>query len=258
MFFLKKLDFFSEGCTLMRTNITKGIKMEMCIVGEGDPFVLVKLKKGETVQCESNAMVAMDAALELKGKMSGGFFAAVSRKMLNDESFFTQEISAPIMDGEVLLASELIGDAQVLTVGEKQYCLSDGAFIAASSTIGFRNKTQNIGKALIGGTGGFFIMETTGYGSIAISGFGTIFELNIEPNSPMIIDNYHIVAWDSTLKYSMSISTQKSGFLKNLVNSMTSGEGLVTRFEGRGTVYVCSRNRGSFINWIASSHGHAQ
>jgi len=33
---------------------------------------------------------------------------------------------------------------------------------------------------------------------------------------------------------------------------MTSGEGVVNRFSGNGTVYVCSRNRGGFLNWILS------
>ena len=33
--------------------------MEFSIVGQGDPFLHVKLNKGEKIQCESNAMVMM-------------------------------------------------------------------------------------------------------------------------------------------------------------------------------------------------------
>lgn len=52
---------------------------------------------------------------------------------------------------------------------------------------------------MFGGTGGFFIGETSGQGKLAISGFGTIFELEVKQNMPVIIDNYHVVAWDYNL-----------------------------------------------------------
>ena len=68
--------------------------MEFTIVGSGDPFLHVNLQKGERIQCESNSMVMMDATLELKGEMKGGFFSSVARKLANDESFFTQSIEA--------------------------------------------------------------------------------------------------------------------------------------------------------------------
>ena len=40
------------------------------------------------------------------------------------------------------------------------------------------------------------------------------------------------------------------GMLGNLVNSVTSGEGIVLRFTGTGKIYVCSRNRDSFVEWM--------
>jgi uncharacterized protein (AIM24 family) len=38
----------------------------------------------------------------------------------------------------------------------------------------------------------------------------------------------------------------------NLVNSVTSGEGMVLRFAGRGKVLICSRNREAFVAWMMS------
>jgi uncharacterized protein (AIM24 family) len=69
-------------------------------------------------------------------------------------------------------------------------------------------------------------METSGQGQVVVSGCGTLFELEVEPNKDVIIDNGHVVCWDSRLNYNLSLSTsQNSGFLGNLVNSVTSGEG---------------------------------
>ena len=39
------------------------------ITGDFDPFLHVSLRQGEKIYCESNAMVMMEAALELKGKI---------------------------------------------------------------------------------------------------------------------------------------------------------------------------------------------
>jgi len=75
--------------------------------------------------------------------------------------------------------------------------------------------------------------------------------LEVEPGKDAIIDNSHVVAWDSTLHYEVSVTTgQSSGFLGNLINSQTSGEGIVLRFSGRGKIYVCSRNRAAFKAWM--------
>ena len=231
--------------------------MEFSIVGQGDPFLLVKLNKGEKIYCESNAMVTMDTTLELKGKMQGGILSSLARKMANNESFFTQFMEATGGYGETLLSPELPGDLQILDCSQgHQYMLNDGAFLAASDSIQMSVKTQNIGQAIFGGTGGFFITQTSGNGKVAVSGFGTMFEMHVSPENPVIVDNYHVVAWDSNLTYELSLSTQKSsGLMGNIVNSLTSGEGVVTKFKGNGKVYVCSRNRGSFIAWMASQMG---
>lgn len=231
--------------------------MDFNIIGQGDPFLLISLKKGEKIYCESDAMVSMETTLELKGKMQGGLLSSLARKMANNESFFTQFIEATSGDGDTLLSPELPGDIQILDCGgNRQYILNDGAFLAADSALQMNVKTQNIGQALFGGSGGFFVTQTAGQGKVAVSGFGTMMELNVTSNAPQIIDNYHVVAWDSTLHYELSLTTQKSsGFMGNIVNSLTSGEGIVTKFTGNGKVYICSRNRGSFVAWLASQMG---
>lgn len=223
------------------------------VVGEVDPFLHVTLTRGEKIYAESDAMVTMDTTLELKGKMQGGMMSALARRFANDESFFMQSIEATTGNGETLLSPNIPGDIEVLEIGSQQYYMNDGAFLAASDTVEIQVKTQGIGQALLGGTGGFFIMQTSGHGTLAVSGFGSIFGLDINPGNEVIIDNFHVVAWDSRLNYNISTSTAKSsGFLAGLISSVTSGEGIVNRFSGSGKVYVCSRNRSGFLGWIAS------
>lgn len=223
------------------------------VVGEVDPFLHVTLRRGEKIYAESDAMVTMDATLELKGRMQGGFMSALARRFANDESFFMQSIEANGGDGETLLSPNIPGDIEILDIGKDQYMLNDGAFLAATDGVDIKVRTQGIGQALLGGTGGFFIMQTAGQGTLAVSGFGTIFGLDVTAGNDVIIDNFHVVGWDSRLNYNISTSTAKSGFLAGLLNSITSGEGIVNRFSGNGKVYVCSRNRSGFLGWIASA-----
>lgn len=226
---------------------------QFTLIGAPDPFVHVSLKRGEKIYCESDAMVMIEQNLELKGKLQGGVVQSFLRRFANDESLFQQHIEAVHGDGDCLLSSTLDGDMQVLDVGNVQYTLSDGAFVAATDTVDIQVKMQGLGGALFGQTGGFLVMHTSGHGQVVVSGFGTLFEIEVAPGKDVIIDNGHVVCWDSRLTYKLSVSTSRSsGLLGNLVNSVTSGEGMVLRFSGQGKVVICSRNRGNFLQWLSS------
>ena len=209
------------------------------------------MTRGETIYCESGAMVMMESNLDLKGKMQGGLGAAIMRRFANGESFFQQHIEAMRGDGDCLLSPTMPGAMQIIDVGPRNYILSDGAFVAASQKVDLKVRTQSIGNALFANSGGFFVTETGGQGQVVVSGFGSMSMLDVEPGKDAIIDNSHVVCWDSALRYEISITTGTSGgFLGNLINSQTSGEGMVLRFSGKGKVYVCSRNRAAFKAWM--------
>ncbi len=224
---------------------------EFTVTGDVDPFLHISLLRGEKIYCESNAMVMMESTLELKGKMTGGLASALMRRFANGESFFQQHIEAINGAGDCLLSPTLPGAIQVLDVGATSYKITDGAFVAAESGVSLAVRTQSLGTAMFGQTGGFFICEASGHGKLAVSGFGSSFVLDVEPGKDIIIDNAHVVAWDSALHHEISVATQQSGgLLGQLVNSVTSGEGMVLKFSGKGKVIICSRNRDNFMAWL--------
>ena len=223
--------------------------------GDIDPFLHVSLRRGEKIFCESDAMVMMEANLELRGKMQGGLGGALMRRLAGGESFFQQHIEAVNGDGDCLLSPCLPGAMQVVECGTRQYILNDGAFVASDSSIELKMRTQSLGNAVFAQSGGLFVMETSGKGKVIVSGFGSMFELNVEPGKDVIIDNSHVVCWDNTLHYEVSVTTGAkqgglSGMFGNIVNSVTSGEGIVLRFSGNGKVFICSRNRDNFLAWV--------
>ncbi|HEV7815754.1 MAG TPA: TIGR00266 family protein [Janthinobacterium sp.] len=228
--------------------------------GDVDPFLQVSLKQGEMIYCESDAMVMMESALDLRGRMTGGIGSALMRRFANGESFFQQHIEAVRGGGDCLLSPMLPGAIEVVEVGPRQYLLNDGAFVAATSGTEMRVRTQSLGNALFAQSGGFFVMETAGSGQVVVSGFGSMFQLDVEPGKDIVIDNSHVVCWDNSLRYEISVTTGGGagaggglgGFLGNIVNSVTSGEGIVLKFSGAGKVFVCSRNRDAFLKWAAT------
>ena len=223
------------------------------ITGNEDPFLHVSLRKGESISCESDAMVMMESNLDLQSRMQGGFLSALARRLANGESFFQQHITATRGDGDCLLAPMMNGGIEVLDVGDVQYKISDGAYMAATADVAVTAQMQQLGAAMFASTGGFFIGQTSGKGQVAVCGFGTLFTLDVTPDNPITVDNGHVVAWDSSLSYKISLTTgQDRGLLGNIVNSITSGEDVVLKFSGRGKVVICSRHLKRFAGWVAS------
>lgn len=231
--------------------------IQFTVSGTIDPLLKCHLEQGDTLYCESGAMVAMDERLSLIGKTRGGFFNALGRKFLNDESFFQQEVKADLGGGDLLLSPVLAGDVKILDVGEHQFTIADGCYLANTPDVHISTKTQGISKMLFAktssGVRGFFIMHATGRGQLAVSGFGMSHILEVTPDKPVFVNNGHLVAWDSALNYEVAVNIGHKGFLGKMVESYISGSGVVLKFSGAGRIVVCSRNRETFLDWIKAN-----
>lgn len=224
---------------------TQEVLMEHEIHHEGSGALLqVSLKQNEAVKAESNAMVAMSGKVTVEGKMDGGLFGGLKRAF-SGEKFFVQVLTAKQEDGMVLLAPSLPGDIKVLTVKPGlQYLLQRGAFLAAMGGADVDTAMQNLAKGFFSGAG-FFVQKTQGSGKIAVSAFGAIQEIDVPAGEEFVVDNGHLVAWTDTMTYKLE-KAAKSGWF----SSATSGEWLVCRFKGPGTLFVQTRNPTAFSEWV--------
>lgn len=222
------------------------------------PFLIAELNPGDRIYAERDAMVAMENGIDIRGKMSNGIISSFARSFFTNENFFHQEFTTS-KTANVILSPRTLGDLFILNVdSNKQYCLNDSAFFAAESSVELENiVNRSIMGAMFGNTGGFVISKTKGYGQLVVTGFGNVQELEVTEDNQIVLDNSHVVAWDSNLSYTVEVlKSKKSGFFGNLVNSQTTGEGLVLRFKGNGKVIFSSRNAASFMDLIALSHTH--
>ena len=167
--------------------------------GSTDPFLRVDLNQGDMIHAESGAMASMSSTLELKGKARGGMLSGLMRKALSGESFFMQEISADQGPGTVRLAPSVPGEVRVIDMANECWFVGDGGFLACDDEITLQTSRQKLSGALLGGTGGLFILKATGTGSLAVSAFGAITEVELNNQDELIVDNGHVVAWQDTL-----------------------------------------------------------
>ncbi len=216
------------------------------LYSEAFPIVKFYLQRGEKIKAESDAMVGMSATVDVEGKMEGGILQGIARKLLAGESMFFQELTAQRGNGEILIGHPLPGGILDLELdGSYGLIVQKDGYLASTQGIQVDTHVQNLSRGFLSGEG-FFILKVTGRGTVFISSYGVIHPVNLDDGEEYIIDNGHLVAWPDYMDY--KIEKASSGW----VSSMTSGEGLVCRFRGPGTVLIQTRNPDSFQAWIRS------
>ena len=212
------------------------------------PLVELSLNQGETVYIQRGSMVyhtpnvSLNTKLNASGSGLGRFVKAVGRSMVSGESTFITQAVAESDNGNLALAPDTPGQVIALELGEKQYRLNDGAFLALDGTASYTMESQSIGKALFGGQGGLFVMTTQGQGTLLANAFGSIKKIELQ-NQEITIDNAHVVAWSQSLDYNIHLEN-------SFWQSIGTGEGVVNTFRGTGEVYVQSLNLQSFAGTL--------
>src|SRR5574344_510179 len=128
------------------------------------PMAKLIMNSGETARIQNGSMIYHSAGVELKAKMNakgsgfGKLLKAAARSMVSGESMFITEVACSAPNGVVAIAPSIPGTIRQLDIGERQYRLNDSVFLAMDGTVSYTMQKQSVGKALLGGTGGFFVM----------------------------------------------------------------------------------------------------
>jgi uncharacterized protein (TIGR00266 family) len=201
-------------------------------------LAIVGLGMNESIVAEGGAMVSMSSNMSIKtsrGAASGGLLKSLKRAVLGGESFFMNTFTANGGAGEITLAPTLPGDIQTLTMTGPSLMIQSTSYLASSPGIVLDTKWGGM-KTLFGGEG-LFMLKATGQGQVIVNSFGAIHEIPI--NGPYIVDSGHIVAFEETLTFEV----KKVGSWKA---TLLSGEGLVCLFNGKGRLWIQSRNPKAF------------
>lgn len=207
------------------------------------PIVEANLNKGEMLKAESGAMVSMSSTIDVDGKMEGGVLKGFTR-MLAGEKFFFQKLAANRGNGKVLLAPSIPGSIiDVELDGSFGMKIQKDGFLASTENVEINTQVQNLAQGIFSGEG-FFILGVSGRGTVFVNSYGSIHPINLDDGEEVTIDNNHLVAWPDYMHYTIEKAS------KGWVSSFTSGEGLVCKFRGPGTILVQTRNPRGFGSWI--------
>ena len=200
-------------------------------------FLTVELPEGQTIKVEASGMATMDTTLKMKTKMKGGF-----GRVLTGESLFVNEFTAESGPGEIQIAPAAPGDLEHVYLEGQTIFLQNSAYLASGIDVELQTKWQGFMKGFFSGEG-LFLIRCTGNGDLWFNTYGAM--IKIEVDGEYVVDTGHIVAFTEGLDYSVrSVGGYKSMFL--------SGEGLVCRFSGKGTVWIQTRQVNSFLGWVNS------
>lgn len=191
-----------------------------------------QLSPGESVSAEASAMVGKDASISLETKARGGILASLKRAVLGGESFFVNTFTCKDKPGKLFLSPAISGSVAQLDLNNSGLFIQSGSYLASTGSITVDAKWG--GAKTFFSREGLFVLKASGAGTVYFNSYGAIHRVDLN-NSSYIVDTGFLVAWTDGLKYDVT----KVGGLKNL---LFSGEGLVCRLSGTGSLWIQSRN----------------
>lgn len=201
----------------------------------------VQLEANEEIRVEGGAMVSMSDGVTVKTEMQGGFLKSLARSVLGGESFFMNTYQAPATGGEINLATALPGDMAVLELHNQTIFVQSGGYVASSLSVDVN--TSWGGAKTFFASEGLILLRINGSGTLILSSYGAIHELNLAAGQKYIVDTGHLVAFNEGVGFKVN----KLGGLKS---TLLSGEGLVVELTGPGRVLMQTRSTDALLSWL--------
>jgi uncharacterized protein (TIGR00266 family) len=203
-------------------------------------YIEVELQPGETIISESNAMSSMDAALDLKAKLNGGFFKGLMRKYLGGESLFINHFTNNTQQPRrMTLVQGTPGEICQRNMDNDEIYLQPSAFVAC--TEGVKLQLVWAGFVSLIAREGLFRLKISGSGDVFYGAYGALLEREID--GEYIVDTSHLVAYEPGIKLKLQLAG-------GIFSSFFGGEGLVTRVEGKGKIIIQSRSITGLSGWL--------
>lgn len=203
--------------------------------------VKIHLEDGQSVRAIPGCMFATSSNIEIKGKIK-----KTMRAILGPGEARFQMLTAKDGPGWVLLAPSFYGSIHAVKVSDEEVCVGDDAFLAAIGDVKSTSKAQSLKKAIFSGHG-LFVKRATGTGVVFVCAVGSMKPFEIADGQQIVVDTGHLVTWPASIKYDIERAD------KSWLSTGLSGEGMVSRITGPGSVNVQTRNGNQIAGWIYES-----
>ncbi|HUW95101.1 MAG TPA: TIGR00266 family protein [Anaerolineae bacterium] len=204
-------------------------------------LAVVSLDANQSIQAEAGAMVSMSPDVAIETKAAGGIMGALRRSVLGGESFFMNTYRAGARGGQITLAPVLPGDMTALELADEALMVQSGSYVASSEGIDIDTKWS--GAETFFAREGLIMLKCSGSGTLVLSSYGAIHEMELSTGEAHVIDTGHIVAFAE----GMGFKVKRIGGMKS---TLFSGEGLVVDLTGPGKVLLQTRSDDAFLSWL--------
>ena len=211
-------------------------------IENGPSYAVVRatMDRGDRLMAETGAMISRTESVHADAEVGGGegIGGVIKSAVSSSKDLVENAFEAEADGAELTLAPDHPGDVFGVDVGE------DGPIrVNSGSTLAWQPTVDR--STAFNDAGGFFssgslrVLELSGSGRAFLSAYGSIVETEVTPEDATVVDTDHLIAWTDGL----SVSRETDGSIKS---AMLGGEGLVSKFSGRGRVWIQTRNPAVF------------
>lgn len=205
---------------------------------DSNTILTIQLAMGCPLHAKPGTMIAMSHTITLKGAYKFSMKKLVAGGEMGHSTF-----TGP---GELLLGPPFLGDVtSIRLTGSESWSVGHDGYLASTQGVVKEYKRQGLGKAMFSGEG-LWVYKISGVGLMWLTSFGAIIRKDLVDGEKYIVDNGHLVAWNT--KYVME--RVASG---GIISGFASGEGLVCKFTGPGTVFIQTRNAKAFAAYMTGN-----
>lgn len=191
----------------------EGLKMIQCTIAD------------EMVRAESGALHYMRGRIEMISAVPsvGGFLKSV----VSRENIFRPTYQGT---GEIFFGPPIFGEYEILDLNGEEWILEQGSYVCSDAAIEvgvWRNKALT---AFFGGEG-WFQTSVKGTGKVVMQAPGKVQRIELA-GEKLSVDGRFALARTAGVNFEV----QKAA--RSIIGSITSGEGLISSFEGTGSVLI--------------------
>ncbi|KAK7739166.1 hypothetical protein SLS53_005802 [Cytospora paraplurivora] len=207
---------------------------------DSNTILTIQLAMGCPLSAKPGTMIAMSPTVTLRGAYKFSMKKLVAGGEMGHSTF-----TGP---GELLLGPPFLGDVtSIRLTGSESWSVGHDGYLASTQGVVKEYKRQGLGKAMFSGEG-LWVYKISGTGLLWLTSFGAIIRKDLTEGEKYIVDNGHLVAWNT--KYVME--RVASG---GIISGFASGEGLICKFTGPGTVFIQTRNAKAFAAYMTGNGG---
>ncbi|CAB4484617.1 unnamed protein product [Rhizophagus irregularis] len=191
---------------------------EVVSAGTLGALLLVKIPPRSEIFAVPGTAIAVSGKVITERTTDGNIFIALGRKLASGSLVYHKFITSS-HPGDVLLAPRNLSDIAAINMdGTSVYYVRKGAFLARGPRV-----TVNVSRIYGMGSLNAFANRVTGRGTLAISNYGAIHRLTLNPGDEYLVNAKYILAWNSKTKPILSppLITSSSIDRSRLVRNVT-------------------------------------